>query len=80
MASVTIKNIQDQLYEGLKEAAARNRRSLNAEVILRLERSLGSASVDPEAFLVRARSVRERGRIPYLTDEGLRAAREEGRA
>lgn len=80
MASVTIKNIPDPLYDRLKEAAARNRRSLNAEVIMRLERSLGSAPVDPEPFLARARAVREGGHVPYLTDEDLRAAREEGRS
>lgn len=79
MSSVTIKNIPEPLYGRLKEAAARNRRSLNAEVILRLERSLGSAPVDAEPFLARARAVREAGRAPYLTDEALRAAREEGR-
>ena len=79
MASVTIKNIPEPLYGQLKEAAARNRRSLNAEVILRLERSLGSAPVEAAPFLARARAVRERKALPYLTDEGLRQGREEGR-
>lgn len=80
MASVTIKNIPEPLYSRLKEAAARNRRSMNAEVILRLERSLGSAPVDAEGLLERARAVRESVELPYLTDEALRAAREDGRA
>ena len=80
MASVTIKNIPEPLYGRLKEAAVRNRRSLNAEVILRLERSLGSAPVDAEGLLERARAVRESVELPYLTDEALRAAREDGRA
>lgn len=79
MASVTIKNIPEPLFGRLKEAAERNRRSLNAEVIHRLERSLGAAPVDAERFLARARAVREGAALPYLTEADLRAAREEGR-
>jgi hypothetical protein len=36
--------------------------------------------VDVEAQLERVRAVRERVRLPYLTDDELRAARGEGRA
>lgn len=79
MASITIKSIPEALYTRLKEAAERNRRSLNAEVILRLERSLGSVPVAAESVLARARAVREGAVLPYLTDEALRDAREEGR-
>jgi antitoxin FitA len=79
MPSITLKNIPDPLYERLKAAAARNRRSLNGEVIARLERSLGAAPVDTNALLARARAVRERAPLPYLTDDALRSARDEGR-
>ena len=37
--TITLKNIPEPLYEKLKEAAAKNRRSLNGEVIARLESS-----------------------------------------
>ncbi len=80
MPSLTIKNIPDALHKKLKERADRNRRSLNSEVIHRLERSLGATAVDPESFLVRARAVREGADLPYLTQAALRAARDEGRA
>lgn len=80
MANITIKNVPDPLYERLKEVAARSRRSLNSEIIMRLERSMGAAPADPEALLARARAVRERLQVPYLTDEELLEAREEGRA
>lgn len=80
MTNLTIKNVPDALYRALKETAERNRRSLNSEVIHRLERSVGGAAIDPEAFLARARAVRERGHVPYLTEEALRRARDEGRA
>ena len=80
MTSLTIKNIPESLYERLKETAARNRRSMNSEVIHLLERTLGAHAVDPDALLPRVRAVRERGGAPYLTDDALRAARDEGRA
>jgi len=78
--NLTLKNIPEPIYLGLKEIAARNRRSLNSEVIHRLERSLGMSPVDANELLARARAVRERARLPYLTDEALRTARDEGRA
>lgn len=80
MPSITIKNVPEPLYERLKEAAVRNRRSLSSEVIVQLERALQAAPVDAEALLERARAVRGRGAIPYLSDTALRSAREEGRA
>lgn len=80
MTNLTIKNLPDDLHERLTEMARRNRRSLNSEVIHRLERSLGATAVDPEALLVRARAVREGADLPYLTPAALRAARDQGRA
>lgn len=79
MADITIKNLPDEVHQRLKEVAARNRRSLNSEIIHRLERSVGTGPVDPERLLARARAVRERAALPYLTDEDLAAARESGR-
>jgi len=37
MASITIKDIPDELYEKFKETARQDRRSLNAEVIIAME-------------------------------------------
>lgn len=79
MPSLTIKNLPPGLYERLKAAAEEARRSLNSEVIHRLEQSVGSTAIDVDALLVRADELRERNRVPYLTDEALRAARDEGR-
>jgi len=79
MANLTIKNLPDAVHQRLKEIAALNRRSLNSEIIHRLERSVGTAPVDTEGLLARVRAVRERAALPYLTDEDLRAARESGR-
>lgn len=80
MTNLTIKNLPQPLYERLKERAARNRRSLNSEVIHALERATGSVPVDAEALLARVRAVRERAALPYRTTDELRALRDAGRA
>ena len=41
MATLTLKNVPEDLVEQLKDEAKQNRRSLNQEAIFRLERSLG---------------------------------------
>lgn len=80
MATMTLKNLPDDLYERLKESAARHHRSINREAIARLERALSSQPVDPEALLERARRVREKTSGIYVTDDDLRQARDEGRS
>ena len=40
MATITLKNIPDEIYSQLKKTAQRHRRSLNSEIIVCLERSL----------------------------------------
>lgn len=79
MPNLTIKNLPAGLYERLKEAAARERRSLNSEVIRRLERSVATPPIDVPAMLEKVRALRERTRVPYVTDETIRALRDEGR-
>ena len=79
MVNLTIKGIPDALLERLKQSAAEHRRSLNSEVLMRLERSLRSAPVDPEAFLVRLEALQRRVPLPPLTDELLEQARRGGR-
>lgn len=79
MATLTIKNMPDDLYRKLKRKADRHRRSINSEAIVCLERSLGSEPVDSAALLARAREVRTRMPGVYVTDADLRAARDEGR-
>jgi antitoxin FitA len=80
MASLTIKGIPDDLLERLREVAAENRRSLNSEVIYRLERSVEpTRAVDPEVFLARVRALNAQAPVPPLTDEFLQRAIDEGR-
>ncbi|MCC6166009.1 MAG: Arc family DNA-binding protein [Caldilineaceae bacterium] len=40
MATITVKNIPDDLYLALKQAAEANHRSVNREIIVRIEQPL----------------------------------------
>jgi plasmid stability protein len=79
MPTITLKNIPDELYERLKESAADHRRSLNSEIIFRLEQVLLSARIDPDAFLARADARRKRLALPPLTERHLKAIKTTGR-
>jgi plasmid stability protein len=81
VATLTIKNLPDELYTRLKARAAEHRRSLNSEAILAVERALTDhPTEDPAHLLAALRRSRARLKGLYLTDKALRAARESGRA
>ena len=46
MATLTLKNIPDELHARLKESAERNRRSLNSEILIRLESAFAAPVID----------------------------------
>ena len=50
MATLTLKNIPDKLHARLKESADKNRRSLNSEILIRLESGFTAPVVDPRAY------------------------------
>lgn len=79
MPTITIKNIPDDLYEKLKKKAEEHGGSMDNEVIFCLKRVLQASRVDPEAFLSGVEAMQQRMSLPPLTDELLRAAKEEGR-
>lgn len=79
MATLTLKSIPDELYGQLKARAAKNRRSLNSEILVCLERAVSAESADPQKALAVADALRERLRVPPLTDSRLRAAKSHGR-
>ena len=79
MATLTIKNIPDELYEQLKQSAARHRRSINSEVVVCLEKVLGSSFVDPATLLASIRALRQAISTVFVTEEDLQAAKDEGR-
>ena len=53
MLNLTLKNIPEEVHAVLKKSAEKNRRSLNSEILARLERDVSAPKVD------RARLARE---------------------
>ena len=64
MLTLTLKNIPAQLHAKLEESAEKNRRSLNSEILTRLERDASVPKVD------RAKLARDlkafTNRLPYV--------------
>jgi antitoxin FitA len=82
MATLTLKNVPDDLYRRLKESAARNRRSLNQEAIARL--ALGNHArprAEVEAAFESARALRaeQAARGMWFGPDEIDALIEEGR-
>jgi plasmid stability protein len=79
MATLTIKNLPDEIYAKLKEKAKINRRSINSEAIVQLEHSLSEQQKSGEDAIERARKLRSKYPNIWLTDEDLLSAKNEGR-
>ena len=81
MATITLKNVPDELHRRLKERAERHHRSLNREAIRCLEAAVVDERIEDQALLARIRANRARmaERGVWLTEESLREAIEEGR-
>lgn len=79
MPTITLKNIPEPLYERLKHAAAKHRRSLNSEILVCLETVLAPVRYDVSELLEAARAVREKTAHYHLTDRELDATKRSGR-
>lgn len=79
MPALTLKNIPDELYDRLKEAAHAHRRSLNSEILYCVERMLIPYKIDASEHLTIARKLREKTAAYTLTDEILDVAKNDGR-
>ncbi len=79
MATITVKNVPTDLYELLKQSAEANRRSINSEVIVCIEKAVRSHKVQPETILVRARKLREKTGGYQITDGEFTEAKGSGR-
>ncbi len=80
MATLTLKNVPEELVVQLKEEAKQNRRSLNQEALSRLERSVALRKRSAEETIAALRRLHKRlGSRPILTDALLERARREGR-
>jgi len=78
MATITLKNIPEQLHKKIKQRAVQHHRSLNSEIIACLEHSLVSRPVDTDTLLARARSLRSRLSV-RLTNKDLTVLKNQGR-
>jgi plasmid stability protein len=80
MATVTLKNVPEDLLLMLKGEAKQNRRSLNQEALARLEASLVSPRRSGSATVKALRRLHKRlAGLPPLTDAFLNRAKSEGR-
>jgi len=80
MPTITVKNVPTDLYERLKQSAEANRRSINSEVIVCIERAVRSRKIHPEAILARARKLREKTEGYRITDDEFTGAKVAGRS
>jgi plasmid stability protein len=79
MRSITIKGIPDPLYKRIKQRAAEHRRSINSEVIVCLEQSMATGRIDPKAYLAEIDALHKKIKLPTVTDDFLRMAKNWGR-
>ncbi len=79
MPALTIKNIPDDLYIRLKEAAQAHHRSLNGEILYCVEKTLQPHKIDTYEHLTVARSLRAKTTSHPLTDDELNTAKNEDR-
>lgn len=79
MSDVAVRGLPPELHRALKDAAARNRRSLNGEIVTRLEASFSRTVVDVDAVLARIRERSARAPVAGLDEDELRSLKEAGR-
>jgi len=57
MLTLTLKNIPSDLHARLKASAEKNRRSLNSEILIRLERDVAVPKFDRAKFARRLKAL-----------------------
>jgi len=82
MATLTLKNVPDGLVARLKQEACENRRSLNQETLLRLEKSLGDRHRrDPTAIRAALQRLHQKmAHLPPVDEKFINRAKTEGRS
>jgi len=79
MATVTVKNIPDKIYERLKSVAEINRRSINSEIIICIENAVASRRINIDEAFENARQLRQLTAGHLISDEEFNQAKAEGR-
>ena len=78
MPTLTLKNIPDDLHARLKASAARNRRSLNSEILVRLEQDVRRPVLDPRVHAETLRAFS--ARLPPVDHRQVTRYKRQGRA
>ncbi|MBN1849962.1 MAG: Arc family DNA-binding protein [Deltaproteobacteria bacterium] len=79
MATVTVKNIPDELYKRLKLSAEINRRSINSEIIVCIENNVISHRINIDEVLKDVRQIRQLTAGHPIRNEEFNQAKAEGR-
>lgn len=79
MPTLTLKNIPDDLYYKLKEAARIHHRSLNSEMLYCIERTLTPHKIDIPEQIAFAKKLRAKTAGQPITDDMINAAKNAGR-
>jgi plasmid stability protein len=78
MGTLTLKNLPEHLHAMLKESAAKNRRSLNSEILVRLESDFAAPAVDSETYAKELKAFTER--LPKVEHAKVTRYKRQGRA
>ena len=78
MVTLTLKNIPEELHAMLKESAERNRRSLNSEILARLERELAAPTTFPKTHAQELKALT--ARLPKVEHARVGRYKHQGRA
>lgn len=62
MPILHLRNVPEPLYQRLRELAAEEKRSLNAQAVALLEQAVGAGRPDVRAILEQARAIRKLSR------------------
>lgn len=78
MATITLKNIPEDLHQRLRESAARHHRSLNREIIAQLEASLTERSRETDELLTELDALHSK--LPVVDHSLVDELKRQGRA
>jgi antitoxin FitA len=77
--NMTLKNVPDDIYSRLKNAAEAHHRSINSEIIACLERTLLPSKPSKEELIAKARSLRLTLKPGKFKVEDIASAIKQGR-
>ncbi len=79
MPNFALRGISESLHQELRESADRNHRSLNGEILARLETSIVGTTSDVDVILARARNRAKTLKIPSKVNDLINELKKSGR-